>query len=107
MKIEFWVIGKTSFSYLIKGISDYEKRLQKMTSFKMIIFPELKDSNISSLMKKEAKIVLDKILRTRLSGTFRRKGVKAYISLQFARQIEEWQITSYKNNLSDWWSLWL
>ena len=95
MKVEFWVIGKTSFSYLQKGIDDYKNRLNKMTNFKLSILPEIKDNNEKSLMKKEAKIVLDKLQTHDFLVLLDERG-KTYSSIEFAKQIEEWQMNSYK-----------
>ena len=95
MKVEFWVIGKTSFSYLQKGIDDYKNRLNKMTNFKLSILPETKDNNEKSLMKKEAKVVLDKLQTHDFLVLLDERG-KTYSSIEFAKQIEEWQMNSYK-----------
>jgi len=64
MKVEFWVVGKTNFSYLNEGIEIYEKRLRKYLPFKMVVIPDIKNTkNLSHevLKEKEGQVILSKI----------------------------------------------
>ena len=64
MKIEFRVIGKTSFPYLTEGIKIYEKRLQHYLSYQSVVIPDVKNTkNLSAeqLKKKEGELLLKKI----------------------------------------------
>ena len=64
MKIEFWLTGKTAFSYLEEGMRLYEKRLERYLSFQTVVLPEVKNANKlppEQLKKKEGELVLKKL----------------------------------------------
>ena len=44
MKVELWVVGKTTFEYLEEGVNIYIKRLKHYVSFSMRVFPDVKKS---------------------------------------------------------------
>jgi 23S rRNA (pseudouridine1915-N3)-methyltransferase len=53
MKMTFLLVGKTDLSYLQEGMSLYEERLKRYSTYKRIEIPELKSA--SSLSKGEIK----------------------------------------------------
>jgi len=64
MKIELWLIGKTSFSYLKEGITIYEKRLSHYLSFKKKVLPDVKIGkkfNPEQIKQAEGKLILSKL----------------------------------------------
>ena len=64
MKVEFWVIGNTSFPYLKEGTSIYEKRLKHYIPFEYNVIPDVKNAkNMSKeqLKTKEGDNVLKKL----------------------------------------------
>lgn len=95
MKIEFWVLGKTSFKYLDEGIQDYQKRLKRFTDFQTIIIPDIKANDPKTFITKEAKQVLDKLNPEDQLILLDDKG-KNYTSLQFAEEIEKRQMLHQK-----------
>ena len=95
MKIEFWVLGKTSFKYLDEGIQDYQKRLKRFTDFQTIIIPDIKANDPKKFITKEAKQVLDKLNPEDQLILLDDKG-KNYTSLQFAEEIEKRQMLHQK-----------
>lgn len=95
MKIEFWVLGKTSFKYLDEGIQDYQKRLKRFTDFQFVTFSDIKANDPKTFMNKEAKQVLDKINPEDQLILLDDKG-KNFTSLQFAEEIEKRQMLQQK-----------
>ena len=95
MKIEFWVLGKTSFKYLDEGIQDYQKRLKRFTDFQIVILPDIKANDPKTFITKEAKQVLEKINPEDQLILLDDKG-KNYTSLQFAEEIEKRQMLHQK-----------
>jgi len=67
MKIELWLVGKTSFSYLQEGTDIYTKRLKHYIPFKIEVIPDIKKAkNLSKnqLKEKEGEIILKKLKPT-------------------------------------------
>jgi 23S rRNA (pseudouridine1915-N3)-methyltransferase len=95
MKIEFWVLGKTSFKYLDEGIQDYQKRLKRFTDFQTVIIPDIKANDPKTFINKEAKQVLDKLNPEDQLILLDDKG-KNYTSIQFAEEIEKRQMLHQK-----------
>ena len=95
MKIEFWVLGKTSFKYLDQGIQDYEKRLKRFTDFQIVIIPDIKANDPKTFITKEAKQILERIKPEDQLILLDDKG-KNYTSLQFAEEIEKRQMLHQK-----------
>ena len=91
MKIEFWVIGKTSFAYLSEGMQLYEKRIKRYLPFETVIIPDVKNAkNLSSkeLKKKEGQAVLKKLDKGDFLILLDEKG-KAYTSVKFSKWLEQ------------------
>ncbi|HUH72838.1 MAG TPA: 23S rRNA (pseudouridine(1915)-N(3))-methyltransferase RlmH [Chitinophagales bacterium] len=95
MKIEFWVLGKTSFKYLDEGIQDYQKRLKRFTDFQIVIIPDIKANDPKTFITKEAKQVLDRLNPEDQLILLDDKG-KNYTSIQFAQEIEKRQMLQQK-----------
>lgn len=95
MKVEFWVLGKTAFKYLDEGIKDYSKRLDRLTDFQMIVFPDIKANDPKTFMTKEAKQILDKLKPEDQLILLDERG-KMYSSIQFAQEIEKRQMLLQK-----------
>ena len=61
MRITLIQLGKTRFSYLQEGISDYHKRIRHYINFDEITIPDLrniKNINIPEIRKKEGENIL-------------------------------------------------
>ncbi len=61
MRITLIQLGKTRFSYLQEGISDYHKRIQHYVTFEEVTLPDLKNSknlSVFEIKKKEGEQVL-------------------------------------------------
>lgn len=95
MKVEFWVLGKTAFKYLDEGIKDYSKRLDRMTDFQMVIFPDIKAKDPKTFKNKEAKQILEKLKIDDQLILLDEKG-KMFSSIQFAQEIEKRQMLLQK-----------
>src|SRR5690554_3505159 len=95
MKIEFWVLGKTSFKYLEQGIQDYVKRLKYLTNFRVVVFSDIKEKGAKSLLKKEAKQVLNKLNKEDHLILLDERG-KMFSSIEFAKEIEKRQMLQQK-----------
>lgn len=64
MKVEFWLIGKTSFPYLEEGMAIYEKRLVHYLPFQVSVLPDPRNTkNLPPelLKQKEGEVVLSKL----------------------------------------------
>lgn len=64
MKVEFWVIGKTSFDYLDKGNDIYLNRIKHYVPFKMEVIPDIKNRkklSTDQIKTKEGEVVLSKL----------------------------------------------
>jgi len=91
MKIEFWVVGKTSFSYLNEGMEIYEKRLRKYVPFKSVILPDIKNTkNLSHevLKEKEGQVILNKLEKGDLLILLDENG-KTFTSEKFAEWLNQ------------------
>lgn len=53
MKIEFWLTGKTSYSFIEEGMALYEKRIKRYLPFEVVILPhpkgQLEQAQVKSL----------------------------------------------------------
>ncbi len=99
MKITIILVGKTEAEYLVKGISDYVKRIKHYVSFNEIVIPALKNTGSLSedLQKqKEGSFILSNLKSTDELILLDEKGDK-FTSLSFADFIEKKMITSSKN----------
>lgn len=64
MKVEFWVIGKTSFPYLDEGNDIYLNRIKHYLPFQMTTIPDIKNRKSLSeeqIKTKEGEIILSKL----------------------------------------------
>lgn len=64
MKVEFWVIGKTSFPYLDEGNDIYLNRIKHYLPFQMTTIPDIKNRKSLSeeqIKTKEGETVLSKL----------------------------------------------
>ena len=95
MKIEFWVLGKTSFKHLDQGIQDYAKRLKYLTNFQMFVFSDIKAKEANTFLKKEAKQVLNKLNKDDQLILLDERG-KMFSSIEFAKEIEKRQMLQQK-----------
>ncbi|MBP7507068.1 MAG: 23S rRNA (pseudouridine(1915)-N(3))-methyltransferase RlmH [Prolixibacteraceae bacterium] len=99
MKITLIVIGKTEAEYLVKGISDYFKRINHYLSFNEIVIPALK--NTASLSEdiqkqKEGVLILNCLKSTDELILLDEKGEK-YTSVSFSEFIRKKMISGTKN----------
>lgn len=98
MKIEFWFIGKTSFSYLQEGIDLYFKRLQHYIKFDIVVIPDIKNAkNLTQdqLKTKEGALLLKKLTKSDLLVLLDENG-KSYDSVAFAQYIDKTRQQSQK-----------
>ena len=98
MKVEFWVIGKTSESYLNKGIDIYSKRLNHYLKFEMLVIPDVKNPknlNSEQLKSKEGELILKKLKNEDYLILLDEKG-KEFTSVQFSKKLEKFQISGKK-----------
>jgi 23S rRNA (pseudouridine1915-N3)-methyltransferase len=61
MKVEFWMTGKTNYSYLNEGISVYTKRIKQFLNYEPIEISISKTRNPEQSLKTEAAAVLKRI----------------------------------------------
>ena len=90
MKIELWLIGKTSFPYLTEGMGIYEKRLGRYLSYQTVVLADVKNANklpSATLKLKEGESVLKKLTPDDLLFLLDERG-KAYTSVEFAGFME-------------------
>jgi len=67
MKVQFWVIGKTTDTYLLPGLNDYLKRLRRYCQFDYIELPAArigKNATEIEIKNKEEKAVLEKLQKS-------------------------------------------
>ena len=98
MKIVLLTIGKTSESYLIEGVSQFQKRLQHYTKFEMIEILNIKKvKNISNLelIRKEGKLILKYLQSLDHLVILDDKG-KDFSSPQFAEKLQGWMLSGKK-----------
>ena len=91
MKVELWLIGKTSFPYLQEGIRLYEKRLGHYLPFEIRTLPDIKNGGKlppGQLKEKEGASILDKLKKEDFLVLLDEKG-KALDSVRFANFMEQ------------------
>ena len=99
MKITLIVVGKTEAEYLVKGISDYFKRINHYMSFNEVVIPALKNTGSLSedLQKqKEGVLILNCMKSTDELILLDEKGDK-FSSVSFAEFIQKKMISGTKN----------
>lgn len=98
MKIELWLVGKTSFAYLKEGMEIYQKRLKHYIPFDVNIIPDIKKAkNLSSnqLKQKEGEAILSKLKKEDFLILLDERG-KHLTSIEFARFMEQKLQLSHK-----------
>lgn len=98
MKVEFWVIGKTSFPYLDEGNEIYLKRIKHYVPFQMTTIPDIKNRKSLSeaqIKTKEGEIILSKVSSGDFLILMDERG-KQRTSVQFADYLESTLQQSYK-----------
>jgi 23S rRNA (pseudouridine1915-N3)-methyltransferase len=91
MKIELWVVGKTSFKYIDDGVEVYLKRLKNYIPFQILVFSDIKNAkNMSAeeLKKKEGELMLSKLSTDDFLVLMDENGV-SYSSVDFANYLEK------------------
>lgn len=98
MQFVFLVVGKTNDKYIIEGIAEYKKRLQKYISYKEDVIPELKrQKGLSELELKtrEGEEILGR-LKTSDLVVLLDEGGKSFGSVDFAKHIQKRMNAGYK-----------
>ncbi|MBL57648.1 MAG: 23S rRNA (pseudouridine(1915)-N(3))-methyltransferase RlmH [Flavobacteriales bacterium] len=98
MKVQFWVIGKTTDHYLIPGIEEYIKRLKRYCQFEYIELPAAKigkNATEQDTKTKEAIVVLEKIQKSDFLAVMDEVG-KEFTSRKFADFIANHQMRGTK-----------
>lgn len=91
MKVEFWMIGKTSFDYLDTGIAIYQKRLAHYLRYSSLIIPNIKNAKKLSpnqIKEKEAALIQAKLSKEDFLILLDEKG-KMFSSQKFATFMEQ------------------
>jgi len=91
MKIQLWLIGKTSFPYLNEGLALYENRLRHYLPFQTITFSDLKNTRHYSpnqWKQTEADQVLKKLRPDDFLILLDERG-QAFRSVEFAKFMEQ------------------
>lgn len=99
MKVQFWVIGKTTDTYLSPGINDYKSRLTRYCQFEYIELPSAKIGKNASEREtklKEEKTVLEKLKKSDFLILMDEKG-QEYTSEKFASFLSSHQMRGTKN----------
>lgn len=91
MKVEFWLIGKTAFSYLDEGMAIYEKRLGHYLPYQSVVLPDPKNAkNLPPdlLKQKEGEVVLSRLKPDDFLVLLDERG-KLLTSMEFAVFMEQ------------------
>lgn len=91
MKVEFWAIGKTAFSYLDEGMAVYDKRLGHYLPFNSVVLPDVKNAgNLTSdqLKLKEGELVISRLKKEDLLVLLDERG-KQLTSVEFSVFMEQ------------------
>jgi len=98
MKVEFWVIGKTSFNYLDEGNSIYLNRIKHYLPFEMVIINDIKNRKKLSegqIKTKEGEVILSKLNTSDFLILMDERG-KQRSSIQFSAYLQTLLQHSYK-----------
>ncbi len=98
MKVEFWVIGKTSFDYLNEGNDIYLNRIKHYVPFKMEIIPDIKNRkklSADQIKTKEGELILSKINTSDFLILMDERG-KQRSSVEFSDYLQMMLQQSYK-----------
>jgi 23S rRNA (pseudouridine1915-N3)-methyltransferase len=98
MKVEFWVIGKTSFPYLDEGNDIYLNRIKHYLPFQMVTIPDIKNRKKLSepeIKKREGEVILSKLNSGDFLILMDERG-KQRTSVQFSEHFQSLLQQSYK-----------
>ena len=99
MKIHFWVIGKSTPSFVTEAISEYEKRIKRYIPFETRVFPHVKNASKLppiELKKAEASMIRQHLKSGDMLIALDEHG-KEYTSVQFSNKMENWMATHSGN----------
>jgi 23S rRNA (pseudouridine1915-N3)-methyltransferase len=99
MKITLLVVGKTEADYLLKGIAEYQKRLEHYISFSIQVIAALKNTKTLSELQqkqKEGELILGQLKPTDSLILLDENG-KQYTSVGFASFIEKQTIAGVRS----------
>ena len=99
MKVQFWVVGKTTDTYLLPGINDYKNRLTRYGQFEYIELPSAKigkNASVKETKLKEEKAVLEKLQKSDFLVLMDEKGQEK-TSEKFASFLSNHQMRGTKN----------
>lgn len=98
MKLTLLFTGKTSYDYLEKGISNYEKRIKRYIDFEIKVIKDFKASKSmppKTVKKKEGEHIFKHLNKTDVLILLDEKG-KLFTSREFAQYINNKTITGVK-----------
>ena len=98
MKVQFWVIGKTTDLYLLTGIDDYNKRLTRYCNYEYLELPPArigKNATPKETQNKEGTAVLEKLEKSDFLIVLDEKG-KEFTSTQFGDYLAKHQMIGTK-----------
>jgi len=97
MKVELWLVGKTSQKYLQEGMNIFEKRLKHYLPFEIKVFSDIKNPprNASLLKQKEGAMILENLRPGDFLILLDERG-KHHSSMEFAKFIEQKLLLSSK-----------
>jgi len=99
MNISLFFVGKTSFDYLEKGISEYEKRIKRYIKFEIKIIKDIKTGKNMSpqiVKQKEGEKIIKQLKDSDFIILLDENG-KQYTSREFAGFINNKMITGVKH----------
>ncbi|MCR9286721.1 MAG: 23S rRNA (pseudouridine(1915)-N(3))-methyltransferase RlmH [Bacteroidetes bacterium] len=98
MKVELWLIGKTSFGYIKEGMEIYQKRLTHYLPFEVSIIPDIK--NVKNLRPNQIKVKEGATINSKLKKEdfliLLDEGGKHFSSVEFAKFLDQKLQMSYK-----------
>jgi len=98
VKIELWYIGKTAFTFVKDGVAEFSKRINRYNKFSEVCIPDVKSgkNHPPALIKKaEGEKIMALLKPDDLLILLDEKG-KTYRSVSFAKQLNQWQLSSKK-----------
>ncbi|MDF1867965.1 MAG: 23S rRNA (pseudouridine(1915)-N(3))-methyltransferase RlmH [Saprospiraceae bacterium] len=98
MKVELWLIGKTSFGYIKEGMEIYQKRLTHYLPFEVSIIPDIKNAkNLrpNQIKVKEGATINSKLKKEDFLILLDERG-KHFSSVEFAKFLDQKLQMSYK-----------
>lgn len=93
MKVELWLYGKTSESYIAEGMALYENRLKHYLQLQVSVLPSVKNAGKlppQQLMAKEAEILLKQLNDSDFLVLMDERG-RELSSVKFANWLEQQQ----------------